>query len=300
VHPPVLSGSASAENEFLAVAISADGWFHAHSINDEELLSTGSSVQTAVVHDGPEAVTFRVSITMQVPQRFDEATQTPSEHLVPLVITSLVRLRRGARVLDLEVTVDNTAEDHRRQMLLPADCAGATTWLAHQPFDFVERPVALDPRSASWQKMEQAEKPFLGIGSVGHGQRGLALLSDAGVHEGGVVDDSRRTLFATLFRPFRRTIATGGEPDGLEKGKLTFQFALLPFAGELPRTIALRELSRLQTGIISRQSGQRPSGDPPLQGTAAATRSFLQLVEGNLAVSAIKAPESRDGFILRL
>jgi alpha-mannosidase len=107
-------------------------------------------------------------------------------------------------------------------------------------------------------------------------------------------------LFATLFRSFRRTIATGGEPDGLEKGKLTFQFALLPFAGELPRTIALRELSRLQTGIISRQSGQRPSGYPPLQGTATATRSFLQLVEGNLAVSAIKAPESRDGLILRL
>ncbi len=322
------TGPASAENEYIAVAIAGDGtlnltdkstgesyrdlltyssrselgdgWFHVHSVNDEQLLSTGATVQTAVVSDGPEVVTFRVTATLQVPRRMDQASLAPSPELVPLQITNLVTLRQGARTLDVEVQVDNTPEDHRLQLLLPTDCPEATIWLAHQPFDFVERSVALDPRTASWQEIEQAEKPFLGIASIGHGKRGLALISAAGVHEGGVSDDQRRTLFATLLRSFRQTIATGGEPDGLEKGQHSFKFALLPFSGELPRAGALRELARLQTRLLTRQSGKRPSGYPPLQGTGSATQSFVELLDGNLAVSAIKTPEKGEGLILRL
>lgn len=322
------TGPTSAENEFIAITIASngtltltdkaagevyrdlllfedrseisDGWYHAHSINDEQLLSSACAAQVSVVQDGPEVVAFRVSVTLRVPARYDEASERPVPELVDLAISSLVRLRRGARVVDVEIAVDNPAGDHRLRMLLPTDCPDAVTYLAHEPFDFVERKIAIDPQTVSWQEMELVEKPFLGIQALGHGPRGLAVLSAAGPHEGGVADDSRRTMLVTLLRSFRKTIATGGESDGLERGITTFRFALMPYANELPRAAALIELARLQAGLFTRQTGQRPSGFPPLNGTAPATQSMLECLDGHLAVSAIKQAESDDALVLRL
>lgn len=322
------TGPVSAENKYLAVAIAAngtltltdkatrqvftdlltfedrsevgDGWFHGHSLNDEQRLSAASAAQISVVHDGPEMVTFRVVVTLDVPARYDNAGERPSIERVPLVISTLVSLRRGARVVDVETRIENTAEDHRLRVLLPTDCAGATTYLAHHPFDFVERSVRVDAGTASWQEMEVAEKPFLGMQSVGVGKRGLAFLSAGGLHEGGVADDNRRTLQVTLLRSFRKTITTGGEQDGLERGPITHRYALMPFAGVLPRSEALRELAILQSGIMTRQSGPRPSGYPAMAGTEQANRSFVEVKGGKLTVSSMKPAEEGGGLVIRL
>jgi alpha-mannosidase len=202
--------------------------------------------------------------------------------------------------VDVEVRVDTRAEDHRLRMLLPTDCPGAKSYLAHQAFDFVERAVAIDPGTVAWQEMEQVEKPFLGMQAIGEGARGLAVLSASGPHEGGIVDDFRRTMLVTLIRSFRKTVGTGGESDGLETGSTTFQFRLLPFANNLPRAEALAELAKLQSGLLTRQTGPRPSGYPKMAGDEPATQGFMDCLSGNLVVSAIKTPESGEGLIVRL
>ena len=277
-----------------------DGWFHGHSINDEQYVSSACAAQVSVVHDGPEMVTFRVAVTMDVPACYDTAGERPAARKVPLVISSRVSLRRRARVVDVETTVENTAEDHRLQVLLPSDAAGARTYLAHHPYDFVERPIALDPRTSDWQETEQVEKPFLGLQAVGAGRRGLAFLSAAGLHEGGVRDDVRRTMQVTLLRSTRKTVNTGGEPDGLQRGTLVYRYAAMPFAGRLPRAAALAELAKLQAGLCTRQTGKRPSGYPPMAGKAAATQSFVQVDDTQLVVSAIKPAEDGKGIVVRL
>ncbi len=277
-----------------------DGWFHAHSVNDEQYLSTASPAQVSVVHDGPELTAFRSTVTLTVPARYDSAAEKPAEQRVALTITSLISLRRGARVVEVETTFDNTAEDHRLRVLFPTDAAGARTYLAHEPFDLTERAIALDPQTADWQEMEQAEKPFLGMQAVGAGQRGLALLSAGGLHEGGVVDDARRTMQVTLLRSFRKTVTTGGEFDGLERGRLVYRYALMPFAGTLPRAEALGELAKLQAGVLTRQTGRRPSGYPPMNSGEPATQSFIELQRGHLVVSAIKPAETGRGLVIRL
>lgn len=322
------TGPASVENEHLAVAIASngtvtltdkatsqaytdlltfedrsetgDGWFHGHSLNDEQRLSTACAAQVTVVHDGPELVSFRVAVTMNVPARYDNAAERPGIEFVPLVISSLVSLRRGARTVEVETRIDNTAEDHRVRVLLPTDCVKAKTYLAHHPYDFVERAIALDARTVSWQEMEVAEKPFLGMQSVGAGRRGLAFLSAGGLHEGGVADDRRRTMQVTLLRSFRKTVGTSGEQDGLERGAVTHRYALMPFAGVLPRAEALREWAALQAGIVTRQTGVRPSGFPAMTGKEPATRGLVELKAGRLAVSAIKPSEEGGGLVIRL
>ena len=277
-----------------------DGWFHGHSINDEQWLSTASPAQVSVVHDGPELVTFRSTVTLQVPARYDTASERPADTRIALAVSNVITLRRGARVVDVETTVENTAEDHRLQVLFPTDMPSARTYLAHQPYDFVVRPIALDARTADWQEMDQVEKPFLGLQSVGAGRRGLAFISAGGLHEGGVRDDARRTLQVTLLRSTRKTVGTGGEPDGLQRGRLTYRFALLPFRGTLPRLAALTELARLQAGLSTRQTGKRSSGFPPMAGAGAPTRGFVELRSGRLVLAALKPPEQGDGIVLRL
>ncbi|MBM4030763.1 MAG: hypothetical protein FJ291_03155 [Planctomycetes bacterium] len=321
------TGPARAENEHLAVAIApngtltitdrgtdevysdlltfedrseiGDGWFHTHSETDEIALSTACPAQVIVVADGPEIVTFRVAVTMSLPARFDRLTERRSAERVPLAITSLISLRRGARTVEVETIVENNAEDHRLKLLLPTDAAEAKTYLAHHPFDLVERRIALDPETARWQEMEQVEKPFLGLQAVGAGKRGLAFLSAGGLHEGGVADDARRTMLVTLLRSYRRTVGTPGESDGLELGTLRYRYALMPFAGELPRAEALCQLARLQAGLITRQTGRQSSGYPLMAGSAA-SQSFVEQRAGALVVSAVKRAEDGSALIIRL
>ena len=277
-----------------------DGWFHGHSLNDEVVLSTASAAQVSVVHEGPELVAFRSSVTLNLPARYDWSTEKPARATAPVTISSVVALRRGARTVEVETTVDNRAEDHRLRLLLPTDAAAAKTWLAHHPYDLVERRIALDARTGDWQEMEVAEKPFLGLQAVGAGRRGLAFLSAGGLHEGGVADDARRTMQVTLLRSFRRTVGTYGEQDGLEKGETTFRYALMPYAGELPRAAALAELAKLQAGLLIRQTGPRPSGYPAMTGKKPPRESFLTLRHGRLILSAFKPADDGNGLIVRL
>ena len=323
------TGPASAENEFIALSFApngtltltdkttgetyrdlltfedrseiGDGWFHAHTVTDQVILSSASPAQVAVVADGPDLVAFRVEVALDVPARYDRRTERRSAERAKVLVSSVVSLRRGSRVVEVETAVENKAEDHRLRLLLPTDIPEARTWLAHHPFDLVERPIAIDPETASWQEMEQAEKPFLGLQAVGAGKRGLAFLSAGGVHEGGVADDRRRTMTVTLLRSYRRTVATAGETDGLELTTLTYRYGLMPFAGELPREEALFEMAKLQAGVLTRQSGPRPSGFPPMSGKGEPHAGFIELKRGRLVPSAIKPPEDGSkALVVRL
>ncbi|MHB0876896.1 MAG: glycoside hydrolase family 38 N-terminal domain-containing protein [Anaerolineae bacterium] len=322
------SGPNSAENEHLALAVQAsgaisitdkatgetysdlltfedrseigDGWFHGDSVTDEIALSTANGAQVSVVHDGPEMVTFRIGVNMDVPARFDWHKEKRSDERTVLKITSLVSLRRGASTVEVETVVDNNVEDHRLRLLLPTDVRGAETYLAQQPYDVLERRIAVDRETTTWQEMELAEKPFVAVQSVGAGKRGLAFLSGGGLHEGGVADDARRTMLVTLLRSFRRTVGTEGEHDGLELGEIVYRYALMPFAGDLPRARALTEAMALQAGLMVRQTGQIHSGYPAMKGQQAPRQGYVEQERGTLVLSTFKPAEDGEGMVVRL
>ena len=322
------NGPCSAENEHLAMSIAAngtielrdkasgqiysdlmlfedrseigDGWFHGQSASDEIALSAGNSAQISVVHDGPLAVTFRIQTTMDLPERYDFHLERRSESRRGLTIVTTVTLRRGARALECHSEIRNNIEDHRLRLLFPSDAVAAQSWLAHHPYDLVERPIRLRRETADWSEADLAEKPFLHLQAVGDGSRGLALIVPGGMHEGGVVDDARRTLQMTLFRSYRRTVGSTAGRDGLELCPLHVAFAIMPYAGELPVAAAFDQLFAMQSPLVLRQSGKCRSGYPELTGDQAPDQGFMELLDGQLIFSACKNAEDGRGVIVRL
>ncbi len=334
------TGPASAENELLAVAIEGngtltltdkssgavyrdllvfedrseigDGWFHGHSLNDSRILSSASPAQVEVVHEGPQQVSFRVRLRLSLPARYDWHQQAPAEERRNLQITSEITLTKSAKSVSVRTVVENHVEDHQLQLLLPTDAEDADTYLAHTGFDVVRRPIELAVRTAGWQEMEIVEKPFQSVQAVAGSGRGLAFISGGGLHEGGVRDDARRTMQVTMLRSFRRTIGTEGEHDGLEQGRIEYRYALMPFSGAFPAVEALREAAALQTGVITRQTGKRPSGHAPMRAAFKAPddtqagalpctgRSFLEQEGASLVLSAIKPSEDGQAVVVRL
>lgn len=277
-----------------------DGWFHGQTMSDEIALSTGAPAQVSVIHDGPLCVTFRIQVTMNLPKRYDWHSEHRSQDREDLTVISFVTLRKGAKRIEVKTTLRNTLEDHRFRVLCPSGATNATTWLAHHPYDFTVRDIAVDAKTRDWSEMDLAEKPFLNIQAVGDQCQGLAFISGGGLHEGGIVDDETRTIQTTLFRSYRRTVHTPGEQDGLELADLTFDYALRPYAGTCPVNDLLRDMQELQAPIHARYTGKTRSGYPKLNGELKPVQSFMELLDNQLAFSTLKLAEDGNGHILRL
>ncbi|OHB51722.1 MAG: hypothetical protein A2Y10_07875 [Planctomycetes bacterium GWF2_41_51] len=277
-----------------------DGWFHSQMASEEIILSSASPAQVSVVHDGPELVTFRITVTMNIPRKADRMKECRSDERIPFMVHHLVSLRKDTAALEIETSFDNVAEDHRLKLLFPTDVTDADTYVAHQPFDIIKRNIALDKSTETWRETEIAEKPFLGFQAVCNKERGLAFVCGDGLHEGGVIDDKRRTMSITLLRSFRRTWGTSGEKDGLEKGHHSHKYLLVPCSAQSSYSDLLQKLEIHKAGIMVRQTGKLSSGFPKMSGSEIPRKSYIELLNKNLIVSAIKPAKNKKSIIIRL
>lgn len=276
-----------------------DGWFHSQTATEEIILSSACPAQVSVVHDGPEMVTFKVSLTMNIPQKADRAKECRSDQYIPFIINHLISLRHDAKAVNIKTYFDNHAEDHRLKLLLPTDVTDADVYFSHQPFDIVQRAIALDKKTETWRETEIAEKPFLGFQYVTNGKRGLAFICGEGIHEGGVTDDKRRTMFVTLLRSFRRTWGTSGETDCLEKGHHSYKYLIAPCSDSSCYDL-LQQLETHKAGILVRQTGKLSSGFPAMSGADTPMKSYITLLDNKLIVSSIKPDKNKNSIIMRL
>jgi alpha-mannosidase len=185
---------------------------------------------------------------MSVPEAFQFDRMVRSEKFTELVIDSLVSLRPGQRHLDVQTTVNNTVDDHRVRVLLPSGTS-AKTYLADTPFDVVERPIALRKDNHEYRELEVETKPQQSWTAVHDARHGLAVVADGGLLETAVRDLPGRTIALTLFRGFRRTVFTDGEPGGQQRGSLHFHYAIVPLAGAPDRTQLCELGQQLAAGL---------------------------------------------------
>ena len=265
-----------------------DGWTRGIPADDRRIVSPGSPATSGVEEDGPVRVTFRIDRELRVPEAISQFGRGRSGRIHALKIADFLSIEAGTPFVRVRTVVENTAADHRLRVLFPLGIASEMCY-SDQPFEIVERPVALDPARARDGERENPERAHHTYFGVEDGCNGLAVLCPFGLHEHEVMDDRDRTLALTLLRCFSRTVGTAGEPDGQLQGAHTFEYLLYPYAGPADHVDLARKVAAAQTGVFAHLSEEDPG-----------MRSFLSFEEGRLVTTAIKPAEDDFGGIVRV
>ena len=274
-----------------------DGWQWVPPQHDAVYLSTGTPVDVARIHDGPQMAAMRLTLQFRIPARLlptafesDPAKMLRSGEMAALPIEITLSLAAESPRLEIGVALDNVALNHRLRLLLPTDIA-ADTCFADGAYDVIERPIA-QPDSHDWREPQLGTYPHHSFVGLADDSGGLAVFT-AGTPEYEVIDDPQRTIAITLLRAFGRG---AGEPheyiDSQEPGDHTYHLALYPFAGSWEEGEIVRE-SRLWAMPPIAWEAQAQSG------ALASGRSLLSITGSGIDVTAIKLCEARDTLLVR-
>ena len=160
-------------------------------------------------------------------------------------------LSENAEYVDVKLTIDNNAQDHRLRLAVPTYTEG-DKYFAGQAFYCCQRDVDIDYKTQNWYEPELHEKAMNGIiGKRAKDGTGLAFVSSEGLHEGSSFDDNYKTLYVTLLRCFKKTVSTNGEVGGQIQGVHEFNFNLVPLNKDISYADLVRQQDVMGVGLIS-------------------------------------------------
>ncbi|MDD5583400.1 MAG: glycoside hydrolase family 38 C-terminal domain-containing protein, partial [Candidatus Marinimicrobia bacterium] len=310
------------ENEYLRLEIQEDGTFilkdKEHAITFEKLgffIDEGEAGHAwvhesvkpyvdsrqakcgIIIHENSWArAVVEVEYTLRIPQNLDERRKGKLTATMPVRL--FLTLSKGSKRVDMQVEVENPAEDHRLRILFPT-VQKAKYHFAEGQFDVVERAVQR-PDTADWVEQPMYDYPLYLFAGVTDGKFGISLIVD-GLKEYEVMDDDQHTLALTLFRAFHYVIQPASKQDyGEEKGsqclgKSLYKFSLMPHIGDWQKGGVYLEAMRKNYPPAFYQTGKT-------QGNIAPNVSLLKLDNENVILSSLKESEARNEneYILRL
>ncbi|HCB1899194.1 TPA: mannosylglycerate hydrolase [Citrobacter amalonaticus] len=224
---------------------SDDGDEYDYSPAREEWRLTSASVKAECVmtHEAWQS-RARIRYQMDVPLNLTERRARQRSGRVGVEIT--VILSHNSRRIDIEVLLDNQADDHRLRVLIPTPFVTDTV-LADTQFGTVSRPVR-DPALANWREEGWKEAPIpvwnmLNYATLQEGRNGLAVFTE-GLREFEVLGDREKTFAITLLRgvgllgkedlllrPGRPSGIKMAVPDAQLRGRLHGRLSLFSYTG---------------------------------------------------------------------
>ncbi|WP_112204736.1 mannosylglycerate hydrolase, partial [Kluyvera cryocrescens] len=234
-----------------------DGDEYDYSPSREEwlLTSAGTVFEHEVIHEAWQSraiIRYRMAVPANLRSR--AARQRDGELGVEIVVT----LSHNSRRIDVDVHLDNQAEDHRVRVLIPTPFTTSTV-LADTQFGTISRSVQ-DEAMAHWQEEGWKEAPvpvwnLLNYAALQEGRNGLAVFSE-GLREFEVLGEERKTFALTLLRgvgllgkedlllrPGRPSGIKMRVPDSQMRGALHGRFSLFSYSGS-PLSVGLAQQAR--------------------------------------------------------
>jgi len=224
-----------------------DGWFHCNPAIDKIITNNEATIEK--IENTTVSVTFRVVQKMMLPKEIDRAHNGTrrSDEYEPFYITNYITVYRGERYVKVKTVIDNNICDHRLKMRLSTGIVG-NEYEANQPFGFVKRQTGIKPGTEEWKELGVCEKQTAGIVVKRGGNRGFAFISEYGIHECAVWENG--DIDITMFRSFRKTVGTPGEPGGELLENLEFSYILRPLDAADTDAKLQREQDFLQAGFL--------------------------------------------------
>jgi len=272
-----------------------DGWFHASPVCDRVVYSKGSPCIIEKIENGPSRCVFKITKFLEIPEEMmkTESGNARSEKTVVLKIISFVGLSEESRFVDVKISYDNIAKDHRLQMFIPTGITG-DKYFSGQAFCYNERKVGIDFSTQDWRETDQYEKSTNGIiGKRDSENEGIALVFAEGIHECAAFDDEEGSLAVTLLRSFSKTINTNGETKCQLNIPLEYKFNICVLDADTTYSSLVRQQDVMAVNIHRNFAYVAPDAK------LSAPESLLS-VSGDVNTSIIKCSEDNEGIIIRL
>lgn len=274
-------------------------WQHVAPEIDETFTTLGEQANISLLKHGELETTYKITMRWELPEKraFDEKTR--SEHKLPIDIESLVTLRKGAKFVEIETTINNRCEDHYLQVGFPTGIK-AEYADAQGQFDVVSRKIE-KPDYSLYDETPMTEHPMNSFVSISDGVNGAALLN-TGLKAYEAADDDEGTLYLSLIRAYPLRICVTKDMQNYSDwdkgsqciGKNTFRYAFMPHTGNWESANVWQESERFNLYLTAGQLAPTAHGKNPL------THSFLELKDECLNVSALKKSEDGEGYVVRL
>ena len=269
-----------------------DGWMHETPINSHVVSGCGAHTSISRLYSGFAATAFRIEKTLPVPACAEGFSRSAEKK--QLSVCYIVKLKKDSAAVEIELTVDNTARDHRLRLMLPGGIKGEQ-YFAGQAFYCVQRKSGVAPGSHAWPEPECHEKNMNGIfGKRDADGDGLAFLSAEGLHECAAYDDAENTLAVTLFRSFGNVYLNEKSEQAQLTGKLKFRYAIMPLDAKTEYAALLQERRALADADFAYSRRLAMGEELP------AAHSYFALDNSKIRVSVFKCAQDGKGYILRL
>ncbi len=274
-------------------------WEHTTVANKAVFTTTTANADVVLVKDTAIEASYRVTIAWKLPEGRTKDDKSRSPHLVDYRIVNTVTLRKGQQWVEITTDIDNNAQDHYLQVCFPS--AIDTNKISVQgQFDVIERSLEqIDP--AVFDEIVQTEHPMNSFVDLSDNEIGLGLLNE-GLKAYEVLDSEDNTLCLTLLRSFPLRICVTQEMtdySNVDKssqclGKHSFRYGIMPHGGDWVMADMWQQAERFNLAMLVGQISPTKHGTEPIE------KSFLELKEEGLDVSAVKRSENGGGWVVRL
>ncbi len=323
----MLTGVNTMENEYLRVAIEGNGtmtvtdkitgkvfdrmgyfrdtaevgdpWQHKDVEAKQDFTTIHEKASVCLIRDGGLEAAFKVSIDWQLPECRTADDKARSKNTKTVKIESVITLRKGQKWVDIATEVTNTVEDHYLQVAFPSGIAAGSAFAQGQ-FDVLERGVKL-PYSEAYREPPQSEQPMNSFIDITDGKNGLAILNE-GMKAYEATDQDQPELRLTLLRSFPLRICVTQEMTDYSQidkssqclGKYKFHYAVMPHQGNWEKANLWNAAEQFNLPLVIGQTAPTGNGTEPIE------KSFLEISDERIAVSAVKQSENGKGWVVRL
>ncbi len=296
-------------NTFVDGGDAGDSYNYAPPRRDKAVTRLSSPPRVDITEDAL-GVVMRVETALNVPHRLSDERDSRSRELVPLVITSSIALTQGSDRVDIQTTVENTAEDHRLKVAFSTPFPSARI-LAEGAYDVVDRPYDQPVPDDAAQLLEAPvpEAPQQGFVLIqdSTSTRGLAVTNLGLPEYRATARDGTTSVEITLLRCIgwlsRDDLATRNGsagpslpvPEAQCLGRQTFSYGLIPYDGPWPDVVAAARDAHLPLHAVA--IGDRVAGQTP---TLPFETSLLSVDASALQIAALKGAEDGAGAVVRV
>ncbi len=289
-----------------------DGYNYSYPLQDRVENTLGCAVQISHLTAGPAVERYRIDYEWFLPEGLDGLRRKRTETRIHCPLSVTLSLAQGTPRLDLEVTFENRARDHRLRIVFPSDVQTDVSHASAQ-YDVVDHPVHVPPvPEAAWVEDAPTTFPQQDWVDLSDGERGLCIIS-RGLPEYEVLETGRREVAVTLLRAVgflgagtemqTTTVGAGpniASPEAQIQRKLTYALSVLPHHGSWDHAEVWRQAQIFNNPPRSYTTGM-VKNQPALAGaTGPSSRSLLSVEGRNVILSTLKKAESGEALILRL